>query len=114
MEGGAPRRPDRSVSPESFRGRPSIFYALRCADFGRQSLRPSCRMKIHPCTFVVRKGPEKSSSNAAHICFPEIGGTKKRGGAPSGISNGKMVKWFGVTNRRELGSWMGFMIKRNR
>src|SRR6478752_3496303 len=112
MEGGAPRRRDRSVRLAG--ARPSISYALRCAVFGRHYLHLSWRMKIHPCTFVVRKGPEKSSSNAAHICFPEIGGTKKRGGARSGICNCKMVKWFGVTNRRELGSWMGFMIKRNR
>src|SRR5205823_1628756 len=48
--------------------------------------------------------------NAAPIFFLEIGGTKNPGRAPSGICNCKVVNWFGVTNRRELGSWMGFMI----
>ena len=68
-----------------------LRYLQRCAAFGRQSLRLSCRMKIHRRTFVVRKCLEKSSSNAARICFPETGGTKNRGPAPSGICNCKTV-----------------------
>ena len=34
-------------------------YQQRCADFGRQSLRLSCRMKIHRRTFAVRKCLER-------------------------------------------------------
>ena len=76
---------------------------LRCArrygDFGPQSLPLSCAMKINRHTCAARKFREKSSSNAAHICFRELGGAKNRGHAPSGRSNCKVVNWFGVTNR---------------
>jgi hypothetical protein len=52
--------------------------------------------------------------NVVRIFFPEIGGTKNRGCAPSGISNCKAVNWFGVTKAKELGRWMGSMIEGNR
>src|SRR5690242_17117119 len=81
-----------------------LRHLQRCADFGRHSLRLSCRTKIYRHTFTVPKWPEKSLMNAVRICFPEIGGTKNRGAAPSGICNCKTPNWFGVTNRRELGS----------
>src|SRR6266850_50444 len=68
-----------------------LRYLQRCAVFGQQSLRLSCRMRMHRRTFVARKYLEKSSSNAARIFFPEIGGTKNRGPVPSGICNCKMV-----------------------
>jgi hypothetical protein len=68
-----------------------LRYLQRCEDFDRQCLRLSCRMKIYWRTFVARKYLEKSSRNAARIFFPEIGGTKNRGPAPSGICNCKIV-----------------------
>src|SRR5262252_6047675 len=101
MEGGAPRRRDRSVRLAP--ARPSIFYALRCADFGRHYLHLCWRMKIFRRTLLMPKGPEKSSSNAAHICFPEIGGTKNRGDAPNGIFNCKTANWFARTNSTAFG-----------
>src|SRR5437763_6306908 len=67
-------------------------------------------MKIHRRTFVARKCLEKSSRNAARIFFPEIGGRKNRGPAPSGICNWRMANWFGVTNRREHGRSMEITI----
>jgi hypothetical protein len=82
----------------------------RCAAFGRQYLPLSCRMKMHRHTFAVPKSPKKSSRNAAHIFFPETGGTKNRGDTQSGIFSWIMVKCSGVTNRRDLGRSMGFMI----
>src|SRR5207248_1020887 len=91
---------------------------LRCArrygDFGPQSLRPSCAMKISRHTCAAQKFREKSSRNAARICFPELGGAKNRGHAPSGTCNWELVNWFGVTNRKEFGKWMGFMTEENR
>ena len=47
------------------------------------------RMKRHRRTFVARKCLEKSSTNAARICFPEIGGTENRGLAPNGTAAGR-------------------------
>ena len=93
MEGGAPRRRDRSVRLAG--ARPSTTYAQRCADFGRQSLHPSCWMKITRHTFAAQKFAEKSSMNAVRIFFLEIGGTKNRGRAPSGIcrsDSGELVR----------------------
>ena len=44
---------------EARRSRPSTFYVLRCAAFGRQCLRLSCRMKIHRRTSVAQKCLER-------------------------------------------------------
>ena len=76
---------------EARRSLPLHLYAVLCADFGRQSVHLSCRMKMIRPMCTAPKCREKSSSNAAHICFPEIGGTKNRGDAPNGIFNWKTV-----------------------
>src|SRR5215471_21245531 len=87
-----------------------LHYLQHCGDFDPQSMRPSCAMKISRHTCAARKFREKSWSNAAHICFRELGGAKNRGHAPSGTCNCKVVNWFGVTNRRGLGKLMEFTI----
>ena len=68
-------------------------------------------MKIIRRTSQCGNLRKNQSINAVRIFFPEIGGTKNRGRAPSGICNCKVVNWFGVTKAMELGRWTGFMTK---
>jgi hypothetical protein len=71
-------------------------------------------MKIDRRTFGVSNCPEKSSRNAARICFLEIGGTKDRGDVLSGICNYRMVRSFVRTNAMAFGKSTAFMTNRNR
>jgi len=107
MEGGALRRWDHI--PGLVRARPSIFCAQCCEDFGQQYLDLSCWVKTASRTFAVQMFVAKSSINAVRICFPEIGGMKNRGFAPSGICNWRLENWFSFMKIKELGSWMGCM-----
>ena len=109
MEDGALRRWDHI--PRLAGARPSIFCAQCCEDFGQQYLDLSCWVKTAPRTFAVQMFVAKSSINAARICFPEIGGMKNRGSAPSGICNWRLENWFSLMKVKGPGSWMGYMTE---
>src|SRR5207253_7955877 len=52
-----------------------------------------------------------SLHDALPICFPEIGGMKNRGSAPSGICNWRLENWFSLMKVKGPGSWMGYMTE---
>src|SRR5207302_10358950 len=78
--------------------------APHCGDFDRRHKQRFLFLNIG--TSKATKFAGKSSIKAVHFCSREIGGTKNRGPAPSGICNLRIAIWFALLNRTGHGDWL--------